>query len=131
MLENDHSRKIKDLLAALPCAVRIPEEWGDYLSRQGLLPAIENDRRQLARKRFRTKAALEIKTTLPAIMRQPSVLAVYTRDISRASISFLHAQQLYPGEVCRLWLTDRRLQVTVVRCSRINSDCYVVGGTFE
>ena len=131
MLENNYSTQIKELLAKLPCAVRIPAEWGDYFSRQGMLPTIENDGRRLARKHFRTKAALEIKTTVPAIIRQPSVQAVYTRDISRDSISFLHAEQLYPGEVCRLWLSDRRLQVNVVRCSRVNSHCYVVGGTFE
>ena len=100
MLENDHSRRIKELLAALPCAVRIPAEWGDYLSREGILPAIENDRRRLARKRFRTKAALEIKTSLPVIIREPCVMAVYTRDISRACQYTMQAmisvRQLHP-----------------------------------
>jgi len=131
MLEIDHSRKITELLAVLPCAVRIPAEWGDYLSREGVLPALGNDPRRLARKRFRTKAALEIKTSLPAITREASVMAVYTRDISRTSISFLASLQIYPGEVFRLWLTDRRLHVTAVRCSRVNSECYIVGCTFE
>jgi hypothetical protein len=85
----------------------------------------------LVRKYFRTTAALEIKTTLPAIVRQPTVRAIYTRDISRGSISFLHTEQLYPGEECRLWLTDRRIDVTIARCSKVNSQCYVVAGTIE
>lgn len=131
MLENSYSTQIENLLAELPCAVRIPDEWGDYFSRQGVLRSIENDKRRFARKHFCTKAALDIKSSLPAIIRKPSVQAVYTRDISRNSVSFLHAEQLYPGEKCRLWLTDRRLLVTVVRCSRVNSHCYVVGSTFE
>ena len=131
MLENNYSTQIEELLARLPCGVRIPAEWNDYFSQDGILPAIDNDQRRRARKHYRVKAALELKATLPAINRQPSVHAVYTRDISHDSISFLHTEQLYPGEVCRLWLTERRLQVTVVRCSRVNSQCYVVGGTFE
>ena len=130
MLENNYTSQIRDLLAILPCEIRIPDEWCDYFSRDEMLPTVENELRRMARKHFRTKAALEIKTTLPAIIRQPSIELVYTRDISGNSVSFLHAKQLYPGEACRLWLTDRRLPVTVVRCSRVNSHCYVVGGTF-
>jgi len=73
---------------------------------------------------------MKIETSLPAIFRQPSMQAVYTRDISRGSISFLHAKQLYPGETCQIWLSDRKLLVTVECCSRAGPKCYVVGGTF-
>ena len=129
MLENSYTDQIDMLLSKLSCDVQVPSEWTDFFSRQGMLPSIEGDRRRFGRKYMPGKAVLEITNTLPSINRQQLVHAVYTRDISRGGISFLHVDQLYPGEAGRLWLPDRRLPVEVVRCSRVNSQCYVVGAT--
>ena len=129
MLETEYSNQIDDLLAKLSCDVQIPSEWGDFFARQGMLPSIEGDRRRFARKHMPGTAVLEITTTIPSIDRQQLVHAVYTRDISRGGVSFLHVAQLYPGEAGRLWLPDRRWLFEVVRCRRVNSQCYVVGAT--
>ena len=131
MLESNYSTQVSDLLSRLQCHVRIPSEWDDYFSAEGLLRSIEDDRRRKARKQFRTEAVLQIEPQLPSVKREQLVHKVYTRDISLEGISFLHCEQLYPGEVCRLWLADRRLAVEVVRCKRANSQCYVVGGTYH
>lgn len=127
MLETNYSAQINDLLSKFPCDVEIPSDWGDFFSRQGILQPIKNDCRRFARKHMPGKAIFEITSTLPSIDRQQLVHAVYTQDISRGGISFLHVDQLYPGETGRLWLSDRKLPVKVARCCRVNSRCYVVG----
>jgi len=129
MLEKNHSAQINELLATLPCEVQIPTEWGDYFSRHGILASTEEDGRRFARKHMPGKAILQITCTIPTFDRQQKVHKVYTRDISQGGISFLHICQLFPGEAGRLWLEDRRLSFEVVRCSRVNSQCYVIGAS--
>lgn len=131
MLENNDATNLAELLDRLPCEIQLPDEWENFFSKKGVLPTVEDESRRWARMHFRTKAALKTTATLPAINRPPKTQVVYTRDISRGSISFLHAEQLYPGERCQVWLTDRRLRVNVERCNRVGPKCYVVGGTFE
>ena len=57
---------------------------------------------------------------------------MYVKDISRAAVAILHSEQLYPGE--RLWLTvldGVRRSTTVIRCRRIQADCYEVAAHFD
>ena len=114
MLEDNYSTAVNELLDNFDCDVAIPDNRDEYFTKQGMLPPVDEDRRRFARKHYRTKAILEIRPTLPWLSREQAIFAVYTRDISRAGISFLHTAQLYPGETCRLWLPDRRIRIDVV-----------------
>lgn len=128
MLDGDYSEQLTRLLAQFPCQVELPDEWHDYFSAQGPQRGVANDSRRFVRHNFRSHALLEVGPSLPAIRRPPAFFGVYTRDISREGLSFLHTAQLYPGERCQLWLTTRRVSLLVVRCFRTRDRCYVIGG---
>lgn len=127
MLDGDYSERLAELLDRFPCRVELPSEWGDYFLAQGTLHSIADDHRRFVRHILRVRAILETASSLPAIPRPHAYSGVYTRDISREGVSFLHTEQLFPGERGLLWLSTRKLAVTVMRCVRHNPRCYVVG----
>ncbi len=127
MLEDEYQRKLNFLLSKLSCEVQLPEAWDDYFSRTGIcLPSFEEQRRY-QRRHCRLEAILEMDQTLPSIEREHSLFAIYTRDVSCGSISFLHTAQLYPCEECLLWLPARKRSITVTQCTRYNEKCYCIG----
>lgn len=131
MLEVDYQTELADLFAQLPCEIRLPAGWSDFFEVRGVVPPVQDDMRRFVRHQFRGKAVLELTQTLPAIEREPSRYCVYTRDLSRQGVGFVHASQLYPGEQIQLWLPQRKMAVDVVRCNRVAASCYVVGGVFR
>src|SRR5437773_1418339 len=80
------------------CPVVLPPEWKDYFQRRGPQAWQGDEIRRYVRSHFPMPALLEVKTTLPAIPREPARHAVLMKNISRQGSSFLHADQLYPGE---------------------------------
>lgn len=128
MLEDDYRQRYRRLLNELVCRVQIPEEWSSsYFSENGVLPTAWNERRRFVRHCYRAKCVLELQSTLPAIDRRPGFFAVYSRDISRNGISFLHVAELFPDERCRLWLPTQQVALRVARCRRYNSQCFLIG----
>lgn len=128
MLDKRYQADLKSLLAGLECRVCIPEEWREtYFQERGPEATKWNDRRRYPRHKFRTKSVLELRTTLAAIPRDQAFFAVYTRDFSRNSLSFLHVEQLFPCERVHLWLPNRRRGFRVSSCRRYNENCYLIG----
>jgi hypothetical protein len=115
------------LIAALPCAIELPENWGDYFSRSGPLPAVPDDARRFPRFYLRTEASLGYRSTLPALARPAGAHRIYLKDISRSSVAFIHSEQLFPRESFDMLLADgTRWLITVVRCVRRHDRCYEV-----
>lgn len=130
MLDVSHDQQLSVLLASLECKVVLPPEWYDFFALSGPTPSFPDDRRRFVRYYYRTKGVLELLTTIPSIPREHQYYCIYTKDISRNGIGFLHVEQLYPGETHILWLADRRVRCTVVRCFRHNEQCFEIGATF-
>lgn len=130
MLESDHHVKLAQVLAALECRVRLPPDWDDFFDRRGANAVKHDDRRQFTRSHYPMNALLQIERALPCIPRERRLYRVYTKDLSRSGISFLHEEQLYPCERLRLWFSSSLLNCTVVRCRRHNERCYEIGATF-
>jgi hypothetical protein len=130
MLENDYRTTLDRLLEKLDCAVQLPDKWFDFYDRRGPVPATSADRRRYARLHCPGQAALQVKTTLPAIDRGQQVHCILTKDISRGGLSFLHTEQLFPHEKVKLWLTIGEHDAMIVRCQRRNENCYEIGAVF-
>ena len=128
MLAEGYQAELNRLLEQLECRVQLPEEMADdYFSETGALPTSFDERRRFARFRFRTKAILGVRPTLPVIPRTPEKHVIYSYDMSRGGLAFLHSQQLFPMEVCDLWLPTQKLVVRVTRCQYLNENCYLIG----
>lgn len=127
MLETDYQRELGRLLSALPCNVQIPPSWGDFFSERGLASPTHGDRRHRLRRRLRIKAVLEVKQTLFQVERKQERHIVYSYDVSREGMAFVHAEQMYPREECLLWLPHAKVPLIVTRCQRYNSRCFVIG----
>ncbi|MBI3863756.1 MAG: PilZ domain-containing protein [Planctomycetia bacterium] len=93
-------------------------------------PMYPDERRGYARRQLRVRAVMDLKQTLPTIDRKRAFHCIYLRDISRTGIGFLHADELFPGEECRLWLPQKDVQVSIVNCRRKSASCYVIGARF-
>lgn len=132
MLAKDLGAEALDrALGALPCAVDVPREWIDFFSKSGPVPADPHERRRFPRFYLRRRALLEYQTTLGAFERAEAKCCVYTRDLARDGVSFLHVEQLFPNERMRLWLPDRQFEFHVVRCLRHNERCFEIGASFD
>lgn len=131
MLEENYSEQLTHLQQKLPSQISLPAEWSDFFAEDGVVASIQNDQRRFVRHRFRTKGVLELNQSLPAIEREFSFHHIYTRDLSRSGVSFVYADQLYPGEVCRLWLPAKKVNAYILQCRRYNENCYVAGASFE
>src|SRR6185436_120753 len=114
-------------LDELPCPVVLPSEWKDYFQRRGPQTWQGDDLRRFVRIHFPTRALMDLKTTLPAFPRIKARHVVLMKDISRQGCSFLHVEQLFPGERVGLTLPTGTVSYTIVRCVRHNDRCYEMG----
>jgi len=130
MLDRNYLQDLNDALNRIPCRVVIPSEWGDFFSQRGPQSGGTGRQRRFGRMNYRTKILIELGTSLPAIQRKPGKQVVLMRDISRKGAGFLHAEQLYPGELVRLSLATGPMMAQVTRCIRHNPHCYEVGAEF-
>ena len=128
MLEINDSRIVSKLLSQMTSSVELPENW-DVVDGQ-LAGTLDGDTRQWPRKHFCRTALLQVIDTIPVLTasRVDSFSKVFTKDVSRHGISFYHSTQLYPTEICKIWVsTDEVWQVRVVRCSKLAENRYLVG----
>ena len=130
MLEDNYHEQLNQLLLATESRITIPPEMYDFFAQKGVIEPIVDDHRRFVRRHFRAKYILELQQTLRLIPREPQHYCIYIKNLSRCGISFLHSEQLYPGEQPMLWLSTGKMSVTVARCNRHNETCYEIGATF-
>jgi len=132
MLDAGYVDKLNRVLASLEDRIELsPAERLIFFHPDPNMPLPRQDeRRRFSRLPLRQKAVLSLRQTLPAIKRERAFHCVYVRDISRTGIGFLHADELFPGEECQLWLPQKQLRINVVLCRRQGPRCYVIGAQF-
>ena len=114
----------------LPIAVKTLFGVGDYQEKVVLSPRSYR-KGGLSRFYLRAPAAMSIRPSLPSLQREDAVARVVMKDISRAAVALLHNEQLFPGERLRLtWPNGEQRDTVVVRCRRIQADCYEVAARF-
>ena len=121
MLERNSSNQQEiGMVEGVDCEIQIPSTWTDFFERRGPMPVLFTDERRFPRYFFRKRAVLKHGKKLSK---------VYTKDISREGLSFLHSRQLYPCTEVLVWLSSEQcVHLTVARCLRVRDCCYECGG---
>ena len=108
------------MMERVDCDIQMPSTWTDFFDRRGPTPVVFTDERRFPRYYFRKRAFLKHGTKLSK---------VYTKDISREGLSFLHSHQLYPCAEVLVWLSSEQcVHLVVARCLRVRDCCYECGG---
>ena len=132
MLDASHLDNLNRVLASLEDRIELsPAERLIFFHTDSSVPPPKPvERRRFPRRQLRMRAVMDLQQSLPAIARERAFHCVYLRDISRTGIGFLHADELFPGEECRLLLPQKELHVNIVLCRRQGPRCYVIGARF-
>lgn len=102
--------------------VRLPVSEEEFLAHQGATPTTYSSRRSFHRFYFRGKGILT---------RRGTSLGVYTTDLSRKGLGLLAPIQLFPMDRVTLRLDNgMECQLEIVRCRRVDRDCYECGSRF-
>ncbi len=132
MLDRDHlTPPAGETLEDLACRVELPPVWEDFFEKTGALPSGADDKRRHPRHYLRTYAAVGYHQTFSSVPRRQAWHKVYTKDVSRSGLAFLHSEQLFPRERLEILLPDgRTCFIEVARCHRIQDRCFEVGARF-
>ena len=118
-------------LAACDCEIDLPATWRNFFGESGAMPACAGDSRRFPRVYTRSKGALECRQSLPGRPRSGGWHGIFTKNVSRQGLGFLHSQQLFPCERMRILLADGVPRaIEVVCCRRIQPRCYEIGARF-
>ena len=100
----------------------LPAEWTDYFDHQGPTPLFYDDNRAYNRHFYRTRSVM---------IRNGNQWSIITKDFSRKGIGFYAREQLFPRESVQLLLPDGTIRsVTIVRCLRVQDNCFECGTQF-
>jgi hypothetical protein len=132
--------ELNDIINRLHCDIELPPSMADFFDASGILPTTVDERRRFARMDLRTFGALQYRQTFPVLDRMPGWHRVYTKDLSRGGLGFLHSEQLYPQEQMFLLLPAESTETTISRgqkfivevrrCRRLGNRCYQIGCCF-
>jgi hypothetical protein len=110
---------IDDAWSELKCRVTLPEGLAEFMDKEGPVQAEFFDRRQFRRFYYRRRVVME---------RHGEFFCVYTKDISRCGVVLLHAEQIFPCEEVRIFLSNgMTLLAEIRRCHRLQENCYECG----
>lgn len=115
--------------AAKPATPAVEPDEDDFFTKSGPMPGTFDEVRKFPRFYFRY--------CFTAIVHQPrgegspAEHVILTRDVSRAGLSVLHSEQLYPGQrILIMALNDADRPVEVQWCRRLAAQRYVAGCRF-
>ena len=112
----------------LPMLVQLPPAMSNFFVESGYLETVYGDLRGQSRLRVRCPAVLQSDFVPPFAQREKRLAKVLIKDMSRSGLGILSHEQLWPGETFWVELRDRRLHIRVVRCRKIATQCFEVGG---
>ena len=128
---NGKSQTIEELKEKLTCDINLPSEWRRDWERHGQLQSCSDTRRRFPRFHYRVSAILQCQETFPALTRPQALHLVYTTNISRGGMAFLHSTELFPLERIRIKLRAAATQdLEVVNCRYIDERCFAIGCQF-
>ena len=128
---NRDPETLSTCLAACICEIDLPVAWRNFFDESGVMPTCIGDTRRFPRFYVRGKGALECRQSLPGKPRPAQWHGIYTKNVSREGLGFLHSEQLFPRERMRVLLVDGVLRaIEVACCRRIQRRCYEIGARF-
>ena len=121
-----------DMIESLPCAVQLPDNWGEGTGNDDSCGAVHQEGRRHRRWKFCSSAALQYRQSFPSMRRPPGWHRVYTVNLARGGLSFLHSEQLFPQEWAEIvFLDGSDRQIEIMRCRWIQDRCFEIGARFE
>ena len=76
------------------------------------------------------KTLIEVKASILRGDAAAPEFAVLRTDLSEKGMGFLHAAQLFPGDLVAVWFPTGKLDCRVTRCVKHNAKCFEIGATF-
>jgi hypothetical protein len=131
MLEEYYPRKLLEVIDSLDWSINLPESMHDFFAISGDTPIVPEDCRTQQRLRARTRGVGYSEYSLPTITRSFKALPIYTKDFSRGGCGLIATEQFFPTERLRLLTPMYWIQIEVVRCRRLNAQCYEIGATLK
>lgn len=120
-----------DTIASLPCNVQLPNTWVEGTDTVVSCVESHEELRRFHRWKFFSSAALEYRQSFPSIRRPSTWHRVYTINLARGGLSFLHSEPLFPRERAGIVLLDGSdHEIEIVRCRRIQDCCFEIGCRF-
>ncbi|MGI9428452.1 MAG: PilZ domain-containing protein [Bythopirellula sp.] len=120
MLDLSHATEIDDVWAGLRSQAKLPVPAEEFFSKSGQKRQVEQ--REFDRHYLRCQAIMRLDCEQHA---------VYMKDCSRAGMGLVSPVQLFPRERIQIWMNPQRsYSLEVIRCRRIDADCYECGTIF-
>lgn len=118
----------QQVLSRLPINVRVPRSLQGLLTPDEITASCYADQRQFARFNKLSRGLLKRDEQRPSEEDAPAWHLVLITDISRLGIGLLHSEPLAPGPERNLWISGpENVRFHVVRCTRVNDQCYRIG----
>jgi hypothetical protein len=112
----------------LSCLVEIPSDWETATATARLFATGPEEQRAFHRHPYRSAAALQYRQTYPDLPRPAQWFRVYTTNVSRSGVSFVHGEQLFPQERATfVLLNGLGCEIEVRSCRRIRRQYYQIG----
>lgn len=128
MLEEPYKEKLDLVLETMTWSIQLPPRLADFFSVRGDSQIAQYEERKHIRIRARAKGAGFFESSLTNLNRDKAGIPIYTADFSRGGCGFLSAIQIFPTERLRLMLPTFWMQIEAVRCRKLGTKCYEVGG---
>ncbi len=122
--------------ACEPLQVVLPSDLSRFFVESGYAPSTNNEHRAVARLRVRREVVFSFthtpKMVRRLVERQPQdTHRGLLKDLSRTGMGLLYHEQLYPGESISMEFEQRLFEIEVVRCRRLDTACYEIGGVVK
>lgn len=113
--------------------VVLPEGLRAFFCEAGYMATTAEEYRTNARLRVRSVADMLLVNSPSALRnglagRESRAGKVLIKDLSRSGIAILYHQQIYPQERFQIRFQGRLILSIAVRCRRLGSMCYEIGG---
>ncbi len=128
MLGIDYTDQFNELVESVPWTIDLPDTWENFFSERGECQAYAGDGRKHRRMKARSYGIMWIQEPFHAIKRPTAAIGMYTKDFSQRGCGMISPIEIYPGEVLRIVLPTFWLTLRVMRCCRVQSQCFEVGG---
>lgn len=120
MLDLSHASEIAELWEDLDLHASLPTSPEEFFSKSGAKS--EREHREFERHYLRCQAI---------VRRELETFGVYMKDCSRAGMGLVSPVQLLPRERVQLWMQPQRsYSLEVIRCRRVQANCYECGTIF-
>ena len=118
-------------MKSLELKIKLPPELKNFFAETGYTDSTLFESRKNGRLRIRAAGELVLSKNLPALPRNETEFLVLIKDVSQRGICLLAHKQLFPEEAFVLNFNSRMIEARIVRCRRLNEQCFECGAEIK